>query len=308
MFKIAVQTGGVEETYGVEQAYRMISEAGFDAVDANIDHLLPYHDIVNKRIPRCFLPGSGDLEIVEAVKPWGDAAKKYGLENYQAHAPFPSLLTSDVNDPEFDDLLIEVLRKSIIGAAAIGCHNLIIHPFFRDYEHRMKPGEEWEVNIDRYLRLAGTAREHGVVINLENMFTNYRGKIYGAICNDGVMAAKYVDALNDAAGAQCFGFCLDTGHALLASKDIRQFMNDLGSRITCFHVHDNDGVDDLHRAPYSGRLDWDSFIEGLRDIGFDRTLSFETFAACSKVDPELIPETLRFISACGRMFARRAEA
>ncbi|MBQ6551492.1 MAG: sugar phosphate isomerase/epimerase, partial [Lachnospiraceae bacterium] len=254
MFKIAVQTGGVEETYGVEQAYRMISEAGFDAVDANIDHLLPYHDIVNKRIPRCFLPGSGDLEIVEAVKPWGDAAKKYGLENYQAHAPFPSLLTSDVNDPEFDDLLIEVLRKSIIGAAAIGCHNLIIHPFFRDYEHRMKPGEEWEVNIDRYLRLAGTAREHGVVINLENMFTNYRGKIYGAICNDGVMAAKYVDALNDAAGAQCFGFCLDTGHALLASKDIRQFMNDLGSRITCFHVHDNDGVDDLHRAPYSGRL------------------------------------------------------
>ncbi|MBQ6550890.1 MAG: hypothetical protein IJL78_05740, partial [Lachnospiraceae bacterium] len=62
------------------------------------------------------------------------------------------------------------------------------------------------------------------------------------------------------------------------------------------------------RAPYSGRLDWDSFIEGLRDIGFDRTLSFETFAACSKVDPELIPETLRFISACGRMFARRAEA
>ena len=307
MMKTAVQTGGVEDVYGIDQAYRIIKEAGFDAVDANIDHLLGFGDIMHKRIPEILRPGTDEKDLLEAVKPWGDAAKKYGLENYQAHAPFPSFHYSDTDDPEFDDLLVEMLRRSIIGAAAIDCHNLIIHPFFRDYEHRMRPEEEWEVNIERYSRLASTAKEYGVVINLENMFTNYHGKIYGAICNDGVMAAKYVDALNDLAGSKCFGFCLDTGHALLASKDIRQFMNDLGSRITCFHVHDNDGVNDLHRAPYSGKLDWDSFIAGLRDIGFTKTLSFETFAACNAVDPELIPETLRFIAACGRMFARRAE-
>lgn len=306
--KIAVQTGGVEEVYGIDQAYRLIKEAGFDAVDANIDHLLSFGDITNKQIPAYFLPGADEKDLLEAVKPWGDAAKKYGLENYQAHAPFPSLLYADTEDPEFDDLLVEMLRKSIIAAAAIDCRNLIIHPFFRDYEHRMRPEEEWEVNIDRYSRLAPTAKEYGVVINLENMFMNYHRKIYAAICNDGVMAAKYVDTLNDLAGAKCFGFCLDTGHALLASRDIRQFMNDLGSRISCFHVHDNDGVDDLHRAPYSGKLDWDGFAAGLRDIGFHKTLSFETFAACKSVDPELIPETLRFIAACGRMFARRAEA
>lgn len=308
MIKTAVQTLGVEEFYGTDQAYRMVKEAGFDAVDANIAYLLGYEDIVRKRIPKIFLPDSDEKDLLTAVKPWGDAAKKYGLETCQAHAPFPSLLPSDTEDPVFDDLLVEMLRKSIICAAAIDCRNLIIHPFFRDYEHRMRPEEEWEVNLERYARLAPAAREYGVTICLENMFTNYRGKIYGAVCNDGVMAAKYVDALNDLAGAQCFGFCLDTGHALLASKDIRQFMNDLGSRITCFHIHDNNGADDLHREPYSGKLDWDSFIAGLRDIGFRKTLSFETFASCFAVDPELIPDMLRFIAACGRMFARRAEA
>lgn len=307
MFKIAVQTGGLEEPLGIDGAYRLIKEAGFDGVDANIDHTLSFGAIMEKKLPAFYLKGADERDVTEAVKPWGDAAKKYGLENYQAHAPFPSLHYTDVNDPEFDDALVEMLRRSVIAAASIDCHNLIIHPFFRDYDHRMDPETEWRENIDRYSRLAPTAKEYGVTINLENMFMNHKGKIYGAICNDGVMAAKYVDALNEAAGAKCFGFCLDTGHALLASRDIRQFMRDLGDRLTCFHVHDNDGADDLHRAPYSGKLDWDSFMEGLKEIRFDRTLSFETFNACNAVDPELLPETLRFIAACGRMFARRAE-
>ena len=36
MMKIGVQTGGVEEAHGIDGAYRIIHEAGFDAADANI--------------------------------------------------------------------------------------------------------------------------------------------------------------------------------------------------------------------------------------------------------------------------------
>ena len=47
MMKIGVQTGGVEEAHGIDGAYRIIHEAGFDAADANIDHLYSYQAIVN---------------------------------------------------------------------------------------------------------------------------------------------------------------------------------------------------------------------------------------------------------------------
>ena len=47
--KLAVQTGGPEERLGIDQTYRLIAELGFDGVDANVDHLLSYSDIVHKK-------------------------------------------------------------------------------------------------------------------------------------------------------------------------------------------------------------------------------------------------------------------
>lgn len=306
MFNISVQTGGLEELYGIDGAYRMIKEAGFDAADANLDHLLYPKDIRKKAITQPFKKMVSEKDMLEFFKPWGDAAKKYGIENYQAHAPFPSCLNSE-KDEKYDEFLITMLEKTIRGAASIGVKNLVVHPFFMDYEHRLSKEDEWALNIERYSRLIPAARTYGVTICLENMFVHHKGKIYGAVCSDPKEAAAYVDALNGIAGEKVFGFCFDVGHSILASRDVRRFMIALGDRITAFHVHDNDGVDDLHLQPYFGKCDWNSFIEGLKAIGFNRTLSFETFNICNTIDPEVVPEMLKFIASCGRMFSRRAD-
>ncbi len=71
-------------------------------------------------------------------------------------------------------------------------------------------------------------------------------------------------------------------------------------------MHDNDGRDDLHVSPYMGVLDWDRFIEGLKAIKFDKTISFEAGQIWDRVDREMVPSLLRFTAECGRMFARRA--
>ena len=90
---IAVQTGGVSQIYGMDGAYRAIKEAGFDAVDANLDELLTYRPIRDRQHVAAF-DAEGD-ESLQYFKPWKDAAEKYGLKNTQAHAPFPSYIAGE---------------------------------------------------------------------------------------------------------------------------------------------------------------------------------------------------------------------
>ena len=66
---------------------------------------------------------------------------------------------------------------------------------------------------------------------------------------------KLLDELNRLAGQVCFGFCLDTGHLLLCSQEVKNSLLKLGNRMDAMHVHDNDGVSDKHLAPCSGVFD-----------------------------------------------------
>ena len=301
MIPISVQTGGVSGIYDTDGTSRVIREAGFDAVDVNLDELLPYSLIVKQqRVPA--FDAEGD-DLLSFFRPWKDTAEKYSLMNAQAHAPFPSYVEGA---EEYNEYLMRALEKTIAGCGYIGCPRLVIHPFFNGYDKMMTPEAEWEKNIESYTRLIPAAKRHGVIICLENMFTSRRGKRYAACCSDFTMACKYVDELNALAGERRFGFCLDTGHALLTAQDIQQVMLHLGDRIECFHVHDNNGIEDQHIAPYMGILDWNRFIEGLRLLHFDKPLSFETFNAIQCFDPALAPDLLRLIARTGRMFIQRA--
>lgn len=303
MAMIGVQTGGLTRLYGIDGAYRAIRDAGFDAADVNLDELLPYRDILEQRRPAVF---SGAFEE-NWFRPYRDAAEKYGIVNAQAHAPFPSWVADFDGTSDYNDYLLRVMEITIAGCASIGCKKLVIHPFFGTYEHMLSEEAEWELNKDRYARLIPAAKRWGVTILLENMFVHHRGKIYQACCSDFHQAARYVDELNGLAGEKVFGFCLDTGHALLVGKDIKHAMAALGSRIEAFHIHDNNGVDDQHLAPYMGVLDWDRFVEGLREIGYHGHLSFETHGTVERAfDPELVPEALRLIARAGRLFAEHA--
>lgn len=299
MIKIGVQTGGPQEILGVDGAYKLISEIGFDAVDANIDQIFTPGQINKREVPAC-ITGS-EKDFLEAIKPWKDASEKYNLPNYQAHAPFPSYVF-DEKDESYNDLLLDMLKRIIRGCDYINCRNLIVHPFFLGYEHQLDAKTEWELNIERYSALIPAAKEYGVTICLENMFTGHNGKIMSAICSDITQACDYIDTLNGIAGTKQFGFCADIGHLLVCGLDIRASLNELGDRICAFHVHDNDGMHDDHVAPYMGIADWDRFAQALKDIKYDKVMSFETFNVWGKFPPDVAPDIMRGILSSGRHF------
>lgn len=304
--KISVMTGGLEERFGIDGAYARIKEAGFDAVDANIDHIWRAKDVRAKIIPPHLQPGTTEKDLIEFVKPWGEASKKYGLPHAQAHAPYPSMMTKEP-DPEYDAFLMEMLRRTIIAAGSVEIPKLVIHPFFRAYDYLDSRERERERNMEQYLKLAPTAREAGVMLLLENMFSTYNETHYESCCCTGWEVKRLVDDLNEAAGARCFGFCFDVGHSVLARRQIEKFMTEAGDSIRAFHIHDNDGIKDKHQAPFTGIADWNGFIRGLRNIQYKETLNFETFRAIEAVPDELVQETLNYIAACGRYFAKKAE-
>lgn len=301
MNKISVQTAAILEVFGIDEGFRMIKEAGFDGVDFNaVDMALPGGKIARAELDSIY--DKSDEEIFEYFRPYKEAAEKYGVSFCQAHAPFPSWIK---DAPVTNDYMIMVLEKCLMVCNYIGCPYLIVHPFFPGYNDTLLPEVEWEINIQQYSKLIPAIKKYGVTVCLENMFTANRRKIYAAICQNPDDVNRYIDTLNEMAGEKCFAFCLDTGHALLVGSDIYTVIKKIGHRIETLHIHDNDGWDDQHMAPYMGRLDWDRFMKGLKEIGYKHALSFETFCALKAFDQELTLSVLSLISATGKMFARR---
>ncbi len=309
MFKIGVQHAGISKD--IDEAYRIIKESGFDGVDVSLDHIAPSDVLKKGIIPDIVKSGASEKDIIEFFRPQIDAAKKYGLDNYQAHSIFPSLWQHGEN-PEYNAWAIETHKKMIHACAEVGARYLVIHPFYRAWDNRIAPEEEEQINIESYAKLIPAAKEYGITLCLENMFhsdknaTNERTIRYAGCCGHWEEAVHYVDTLNEIAGQEVFGFCLDTGHTIMGGEDIYIMMRKLGKRIKAFHTHDNGGMNDDHGAPYSGVLDWDRFIRGLAEIRFSETVSFETFGIFLQKDREAMLLLLKYTADCGRLFDRRA--
>ena len=87
------------------------------------------------------------------------------------------------------------------------------------------------------------------------------------------VAAK---AFAEAAAGLGASLCLDIGHAHAFSPTPPEaWVRGLGSHIAHYHIHDNDGSDDWHRAPGEGNIDFGSLLPEIALLTPDATLSME---------------------------------
>lgn len=299
--QIGVQSGYIFLNDDYEAGMQMIRDAGFDSIDLNVDQQMDVGKLIRTGENPFF---SMDTSAVVAhYEPFKKTADALGLRFGQMHAPFPVWI--DGNE-QASRALFDSMCKCMAVCASIGCPYLIVHPI----AWKGTQAEEWEKNIAFYTSLIPAAKAYGVCICLENMFRGRDGHIEDAVCSDFREAAAYIDTLNELAGEEKFGFCYDVGHATLLGRDHRRSLNQLGKRLKTLHIHDNDGRNDLHMQPYAysrGRnyvTDWDAFLAGLRDIGFDGVLSFETYHSVEFLPKELTPVMLSYIAGVGRYFQK----
>lgn len=300
---ISVQTGGLFPDWGLEpeEAYRMIRQAGFDGVDWNLNQAWDTMEVRKKILKHCIFEDS--LEEIQAhFARELTAIHTNGLKIVQAHAPYPSYVK---DFPEFLDYAIRIFQQCVRYCGLVGIPCLVIHGIHTLPDDRTQtPENVRQMNLKLYESLIPQLLETNVKVCLENLICSYRGNILEGCCADPAEAVRYVDYLNDKAGRECFGFCLDTGHLNLVGKRQGPYIRALGSRIKCLHVHDNRGSNDEHLAPYAGNVVWREFTEALRDIGYSGAMNFETFAQIrpERADWEAVPILLRTICQIGQTF------
>lgn len=308
--KVSVQTGDwYDELFGgderADEAFHFIRECGFDTLDYNLDHTLPGNKIVNGTLNNFY--DADAEELLDRYRPVKEAMKRHGISFGQAHAPFPLYVEGS---DAVNDYLIQMVEKECAICRYLECPALVVHPYSCQDKEKEK-----EINLAMYRKMIPAGKKYGVTLCLENMFRFENGHATAGACGEAAEACWYIDTLNEEAGEDIFGYCFDVGHANISSRNIRQELRTLGHRLTILHIHDNDGLSDLHQIPYTQHTstsktctDWEGFIEGLRDINYKGTLNFETFAALKNIPRELIPSMLKLAYEIGCYFKKRIEA
>ncbi len=305
--KISVQNGGIVEHIGQERGYAAIKEAGFTAIDWNIDHGLSSVRIRELTYAGNTIFERSTEEVLAHYAKELEIIRKHGLAITQAHAPFPAYVPGH---PEVLEFMIPVYENCIRLCHHAGCKNLVIHGIsLEESDDSNTPQSIAALNWYLYTSLIPTLLECDVTVCLENLFTRSRTVVEG-ICSDPHEAAQLIDALNEKAGREVFGFCLDVGHLQLLSKNLRTYIPILGKRIKALHVHDNDGRDDLHLAPMTGTVNWAVFCDCMKQIGYDGDISFETFMQSRiawRFDDELLMPWLSLICKTGESFRKKIQ-
>ena len=303
MLKVGVQSGGLFTMANCEEGLRTMAEHGFKCCDFNIDVLLP-GDQIRKGEPAGFFDQPIE-DILDFFAPLKEAAEKYDIEISQMHGPFPMW----VQDRDaMNEYTIMATEKCFAVMQYVGCKNIVVHP--TNAQYLLSKESEREINLSIYRRLIPAAKKYGITICLENLFATIKGRILEGPCADVAEIAWYIDKLNEEAGENIFGFCLDVGHANLYGRNMYEYIKGIGHRLTVLHIHDNDGLSDLHMLPYSytrngGRdynIDWPGFIKGLHDIGYCGNLCFETFRCMSAYPKSVHPQLLDLIYGIGKHF------
>lgn len=226
--------------------------------------------------------------LYDKARPVLERCVREGLSLPAARAPY---LCRDTKREDLRELMAGLTEECIRICGRTGCTALIVRPLFSG----VKPGDEWEVNRKYYLHFLELARENQVTILLENQCRDMNGHLVQGVCADGREAASWVDRLNEEAGEERFGFCIDTGACSLCGQDMQEFALSLGKRAKAVILRECDGHTECSRLPFTcaaggqSLTDWLGLIRGLRETGFDGRLILDFSDTAGAFSPILRP-------------------
>ncbi len=207
------------------------------------------------------------------------AADESGIVFSQVHAPM--LFYED--SPEIYEAKMETTRRMFRVCEILESPYLVIHPkMFADGINGENAEKYLSVNVEFYRELLPLAEKHKVTIALENMFG--WDPVVNRICRTTFSTMEEILECIRRLDSPWVAVCLDTGHVNILRESPALAARKLGKHLKLLHVHDNYAVNDDHQVCGYGNIDWDAFLEALKEIGYDGEFSSE--ATCT---PHLVP-------------------
>ena len=270
---------GFYDIFEIEKLFDIYAEAGFNGVDFNND-----------------LPEYRTAEHDEGFyRNLAEYASQKGIKIVQAHAPFPSSFT----DEKESEKRLEEIVQSMKNAAFLGAPMIVVHPCTHlDYSVEGNPEILFDYNLAFYKRLIPYAREFGIKIAIENIG-------WVSVTSTPERLNRLFDALND----PVFTVCFDVGHCLLEKVDPAEAIRKISHRLVngCTHLHDNLGDADTHTLPFYGKVNWESVMEALADIGYAGDLNYEASSFVNQLPKELRPDAAKYMASVGHYLIERFE-
>jgi D-psicose/D-tagatose/L-ribulose 3-epimerase len=251
----------------------VLRDFGFDSMDVNVRALdLPTAKLIRRRAEELglHLMGGGSLPKDKELLS-SDREKRQEAIEYMK------------------DL---VRRVHELGSTFYG--GIIYAPFSR-FTGKAPTKEELELSAEGLREVARYAQGFGIKVGLEpaNRYETYLVNTIG----DGLRLA-------DSIGEKNVGILFDTFHCSIEEKSMYGAIAAAGSRLYHVHVSAND-----RGIPGTGQVRWDDVFRGVKDIGYDGTITIEGFVddtadvasgACiwrkfASSPEEMATEGLRFI-------------
>jgi len=266
-------------SFGLRNTFDIFAQSGIQGMDFNTD-VREYHTAEHNE------------NFYYDLKKY---AQEKGIKIVQAHAPFPSSFPeTEKNEQRFEEIVQGMKNASYLGAPMI-----VVHPCCHlDYSEEGNAEELFEYNLNFYRRLAPYAKEFGIKIAIENIDRVSVTSTPERLCG-------LYDALNDSV----FTICFDVGHCLLEGVDPAEAIGKLGDRLVngCTHVHDNFGNTDAHTLPFYGKVDWESVMKALADIGYKGELNYEAAGFLSRIPNALCVDGCAYMAKVGHYLINRFE-
>lgn len=190
------------------------------------------HAVKDAGFDGIFFLFESDPEFYEAV----DGAKRLGLKMDMLHLPFDDI-NSMWREGDGGDYFTQRLIAGVRYAGEMGIGKVVVH-----YVSKLQTVlTHSEVGVKRFEEVIAACRRYHVQFCFEN--THHSETLDWLYAN---LPSR--DEL---------GFCLDSGHLngfthdTLAERWLPYF-----DRLTCVHLHDNNGKSDQHLLPFDGNLNW----------------------------------------------------
>lgn len=210
-----------------------------------------------------------DPRLGEDVTMVGQILEEEGLRAVSLHAPFEfrgERLAGETLWEAWEGLMAQVLET----AQHLKVGFVVVHPILVWSSLDPTQGGREIVACQEHSlgRVARLAAGQGIRIALENL---------GRKTVPDLAHPTALVELAHRLGGDNVGVCFDTGHCLVSGLDPLREMDHCASQVYSFHIHENDGVEDLHWVPGKGPIDWPRFLDKLRTLRYEGSVIFEVW-------------------------------